>query len=210
MRTESTMAQQKRGERSRQAILEAAARLFDERGYDAASTTDILASTGLTRGSLYHHFPSKEAIAMALVSAHGEALNIPEQPIMIQAVIDLTLGFAQRLELDPVLRAGVRLATERTSFPPRQITPYEQSNKAILDALRRAEQRGELLPGVNLVDAASTIVGSFTGLQTMSQIYSERRDLVGRVGVFWQFILPGLAIPGLLGRLRTTPPPQEA
>lgn len=41
------MATQERGTRSRHSILESAARVFDERGYDAASTNDILARTGL-------------------------------------------------------------------------------------------------------------------------------------------------------------------
>lgn len=54
------MATQERGTRSRHSILESAARVFDERGYDAASTNDILARTGLTRGALYHHFPPRK------------------------------------------------------------------------------------------------------------------------------------------------------
>ena len=97
------MGQQERGTRSRQTILEAAARVFDERGYDAASTNDILALSGLTRGALYHHFPSKEAIAAALVAAQSEALVVPPQDVQLQAAIDLTMEFARRLQSDPVL-----------------------------------------------------------------------------------------------------------
>ncbi|MET9520721.1 ScbR family autoregulator-binding transcription factor [Streptomyces sp. NPDC002994] len=201
------MAQQERGTRSRASILEAAARVFDERGYDAASTNEILASTGLTRGALYHHFPSKESIAIALVAAHSEALTVPDQPMKLQAVIDLTLEFAHRLQDDPVLRASVRLAVEQTSFSRPPQTSYEQSNAAILGLLRQAEEQGEILPGVDLQQATSTIIGSFTGLQVMSQVYTNREDLPERVSAFWQFLLPGLATPGMLGRLRTTPPP---
>jgi hypothetical protein len=60
---------------------------------------------------------------------------------------------------------------------------------------------------VDVQEAASTIVGAFAGLQIMSQAYNDREDLIERVGAFWRFLLPGLAIPGLMGRLRTTPPP---
>ncbi|MFF3752496.1 ScbR family autoregulator-binding transcription factor [Streptomyces sp. NPDC002018] len=203
------MAQQERGKRSRLSILEAAARVFDERGYDAASTNEILARTGLTRGSLYHHFPSKEALARALVDAHAEALEVPDQPVKLQAVIDLTLEFARRLQHDPVLRASVRLTVEQTSFSPPQ-SAYEQSSTAILKLLRQAEERGEILPGVDVPEAASTIVAAFTGLQIMSQAYTNREDLPERTGVFWRFLLPGLAIPGIIGRLRTTAPPVAA
>ncbi|POX45967.1 ScbR family autoregulator-binding transcription factor [Streptomyces sp. Ru72] len=201
------MAQQERGKRSRRSILEAAAQVFDERGYDAASTNEILARTGLTRGSLYHHFPSKEAIAAALLEAHGEALEVPEQPLRLQAVIDLTLGFAQRLQHDSVLRASVRLAVEQTSLSVPPETAYEQSTSTIAELLKQGVERGEILPGVNVQEAAATIVGAFTGLQIMSRAYTKREDLPERVAVFWRFLLPGLATPGMISRLRTTLPP---
>ncbi|MEW1777512.1 ScbR family autoregulator-binding transcription factor [Streptomyces sp. NPDC086777] len=200
------MAQQERGKRSRRSILEAAAQVFDERGYDAASTNEILARTGLTRGSLYHHFPSKEAIALALVQAHAEALEVPERPIRLQSVIDLTLEFARRLQHDAVLRASVRLTTEQTSFDCPPQTTYEQSMDTILTLLQEAEKRDEILPGVDVREVTSLIVGSFTGLQIMSQAYTGRADLPDRTSVLWKFLLPGLATPGLVGRLRTTPP----
>ncbi|MEU9421070.1 ScbR family autoregulator-binding transcription factor [Streptomyces sp. NPDC051000] len=201
------MGQQERGTRSRRSILEAAARVFDVRGFDAASTNEILASTGLTRGALYHHFPSKEAIAVALMAAHSEALVVPEQPVKLQAIIDLTLEFACRLQRDPVLRASVRLAVEQTSFPRPAITPYEQSSAAILGLLEQARAQGETLPGLNLPEATDIIVGTFTGMQVMSQVYTDRRDLIERVSTLWRFLLPGIAGAGMIGLLRVTPPP---
>ncbi|MET8625275.1 ScbR family autoregulator-binding transcription factor [Kitasatospora sp. NPDC004669] len=201
------MAQQERGKKSKRSILEAAARVFDERGYDAASTNEILARTGLTRGSMYHHFPSKEAIALALLDAHGEALAVIDHPVKVQSVIDLTLTFAERLLHDAVLRASLRLTIERTSLPCPPQTAYEQSTRTILALLRQAQEQGEILPGTDLQEATETIVGSFTGLQIMSQAYTGREDLAHRVTAFWRFMLPGLVTPGLIGRLRITPPP---
>ncbi|MEU9168957.1 ScbR family autoregulator-binding transcription factor [Streptomyces sp. NPDC048420] len=191
--------------RTRHAILMAAAELFDERGYDSASTTDILARAGLTRGALYHHFASKEAIALALMSVHVEALQVTEQPVKLQSLIDLTLTFARRLQSDPALRASVRLSVEQSSFTKYR-TGYDQSVEVIRAVLQQAEERGELLPGVDIEEATLFIVGAYTGVQTMAQAYSNRTDLVDRVGSLWRFVLPGLATPGLMSRLRTTPP----
>ncbi|MET9799699.1 ScbR family autoregulator-binding transcription factor [Streptomyces sp. NPDC006368] len=203
------MAQQERGIRSKRSILEAAADVFGERGYDAASTNEILARAGLTRGALYHHFPSKEAIAAALVEAQSEALLVPDQPVKLQAVIDLTLGFAGRLQYDKVLRASVRLVVEQSSFSTPAQTPYNQAVTVIEELLLQADRQGELLPGTDLPEVASTLVGSFTGLQVMSQAYSNRRDLPARVSALWRLILPGLAAPGMLPRLRTTALPEH-
>ncbi|MEU9302663.1 ScbR family autoregulator-binding transcription factor [Streptomyces sp. NPDC048269] len=199
------MVQQERGTRSRRSILEAAARVFDERGYDGASTTDILVHTGLTRGALYHHFASKEAIAIALVEAQTEALVAPPNEVKLQAAIDLTLEFARRLQCDPVLRASVRLTVEQTSFTYPERTPYQWSTEVIAGLLAEAAEQGEILPGADLDELTTFIVGAFTGVQLMSQVYSGRRDLLERVASMWRLLLPGFATPAMISRLRTTP-----
>lgn len=204
------MAQQERGIKSRNLILRAAAEVFDERGYDSASTTEILERSGLTRGALYHHFPSKEAIAIALLSLHGETVAATTQPVKFQAVIDHTFLFAFGLQRDPVLRACVRLAVEQTSFRSHASTPYEQSGAAVQALLSQALEQGELLPGVDLAEAADMITGTFTGIQVMSRVQTGREDLPERVSTMWRFLLPGLVHPGLICRLRLTPDPAMA
>ncbi|WP_210430392.1 ScbR family autoregulator-binding transcription factor [Streptomyces physcomitrii] len=203
------MALQERGIRTRRLILEAAAGVFAESGYDGASTTAILARTGLTRGALYHHFPSKEDIAAALVDVQSEALVAPERPIRLQAAIDLTLSFARKLQRDPVLQAGVRLTVEQTSFSEGKVVAYQRSAEVVLALLAEAAERGELRPDADVGDVADLVVGAFTGVQLMSQIYTERRDLLHRTSVLWRCLLPGIAAPELLPHLRTAPEPVD-
>lgn len=67
--------QRQRG-RDRVARLKAAAaELFLEKGYDAATMTEIAAKAGASIGSLYLFFPSKAALAQAMVSELAEALS---------------------------------------------------------------------------------------------------------------------------------------
>jgi TetR/AcrR family transcriptional repressor of nem operon len=49
--------------RHRAAIVEAAARLFRERGFDGVSVAEIMRAAGLTHGGFYGHFDSKDALA---------------------------------------------------------------------------------------------------------------------------------------------------
>jgi TetR/AcrR family transcriptional regulator, cholesterol catabolism regulator len=53
-------------------VLDAAARLFREKGYASTSMRDIAAASGMLPGSLYYHFPSKEAL---LVAVYGEGVG---------------------------------------------------------------------------------------------------------------------------------------
>ena len=57
----------KTAEERKNEILDVAEELFAEKGYDNASTNDIIAKIGIARGTLYHHFGSKEEILDALV-----------------------------------------------------------------------------------------------------------------------------------------------
>jgi AcrR family transcriptional regulator len=55
----------RKGERTRQRIVERCAPVFNQRGYAGASMRDLVEATGLEKGGLYNHFGSKEALAVA-------------------------------------------------------------------------------------------------------------------------------------------------
>ncbi len=58
---------QERSEATRTRITEAAIKLFSDRGYETASVDDICARARLSKGAFYHHFPSKQALFLALL-----------------------------------------------------------------------------------------------------------------------------------------------
>ena len=58
---------QPRSEETRGKILEAAYRLFSERGYDVSSVAEICTFAGVSKGAFYYHFPSKQALFIALL-----------------------------------------------------------------------------------------------------------------------------------------------
>lgn len=60
------MGTPKAPDKTRELILETALELFSERGYFATSVHDIRKKSGLSTGSIYHHFANKEALARSL------------------------------------------------------------------------------------------------------------------------------------------------
>ena len=58
---------QQRSEETRARILDAAVRRFAIAGYDAASVDDICAEAGVSKGAFYHHYPTKQAVFLALM-----------------------------------------------------------------------------------------------------------------------------------------------
>jgi TetR/AcrR family transcriptional regulator, transcriptional repressor for nem operon len=53
----------KKGDETRQKIVEAAAPIFNQRGYEGGSLSELMAATGLKKGGIYRHFASKEELA---------------------------------------------------------------------------------------------------------------------------------------------------
>jgi AcrR family transcriptional regulator len=66
-----------KGQNTREHLVAAAKELFARDGYDATSIEAVLQRSGVSRGSLYHHFPEKKSLFDAvLVRAHAEAVQI--------------------------------------------------------------------------------------------------------------------------------------
>jgi AcrR family transcriptional regulator len=59
---------------TREAILEAARRLFEERGYDATSLRLIAETVGTTKAAVYYHFPAKEHLLLELTRPMLDAM----------------------------------------------------------------------------------------------------------------------------------------
>lgn len=70
------MRQKDRSLATRHRILEVAQRLFLEKGYDDTTIHDIVAQLGMTKGAIYHHFPSKYAILTAMTDDSGNACSV--------------------------------------------------------------------------------------------------------------------------------------
>ncbi|WP_369298811.1 TetR/AcrR family transcriptional regulator [uncultured Neglectibacter sp.] len=63
------MARNKYPEETVRKILEVSRRLFLEKGYEKTSIQDIVNALGMSKGAIYHHFPSKEALLVAVVDS---------------------------------------------------------------------------------------------------------------------------------------------
>ena len=112
---------------SRQEILHTAARLFQQRGYDATSMNDVAAALKLSKGGLYHHFQSKDEILFEIMN---HAMEITQE-----RVLNPVRGIADPEER---LRALIRLHIEVVLSPrDREITVMLHENHPLPPALRK-------------------------------------------------------------------------
>ncbi|MFB7635537.1 ScbR family autoregulator-binding transcription factor [Streptomyces sp. NPDC056149] len=199
------MARQDRAIRTRRVILEAAASVFDESGFDRATIAEILARAGVTKGALYFHFSSKEELALAVL--HEQVLDIAVRPqqIKLQEFVDAGQILAYRLRDDAIQRGAARLAIEQGSNRLDRRQSMSAWTSFVEGLLKEAKARGEVLESVNVRDAAELFVGAFAGIQMMSKAFTDQDDLCHRLAVFFEHTLPTIAVPAMLARLRLDP-----
>lgn len=76
--TSKPRRRQARGQRRIELLLDVAAQVFAEVGFEAATTNAIAARAGMSPGSLYQFFPNKDAIAEALADRFAERLRLTQ------------------------------------------------------------------------------------------------------------------------------------
>ncbi|MFF7310808.1 ScbR family autoregulator-binding transcription factor [Streptomyces sp. NPDC008137] len=194
------MARQERAIRTRRTILEAAAAVFDERGYTSATIGEILDRAGVTKGALYFHFGSKEELAVGIFEEQL-AITLPPQSSKLQELVDSGLVLARRLRSEPLVRASVGLALDQGAMDLDRAQAFGMWFDQNVQRLAEAKEQGELLQHVDVAETAELLVGSFSGVQLLSQLRCQRRDLERRVVVMFEHFLPSICVPAVLARI---------
>jgi len=162
---------QRRPGGSRDQVLERAARLFAEKGYDAASVRDIAEEVAVRPSSLYHHFSGKDRILFEICYTFQSNFNLEVLPELvsdrppaeaIRAAVRAHILFAHRHWAEVVV--GMR---ERRSLPAELQTPINALRRQYRDAIAATiglgcEQGVFEVPDAKL--AAMTVLDLVNGL----------------------------------------------
>lgn len=192
------MALQDRAKATREAIIAGAASVFEANGYASASLTEVAEHAKVTKGALYFHFKSKEELAKAVIHAqHKMSLDqstaiLQEKHSALTAMRLLCRSFGQQLLDESVVRAGIRLTFEASSFGHAVQQPYLDWISTMESLVRAAQREGSVRSSVEPAALARYIVASFTGVQMLAEVRTERRDLMEEIEQMWGFLLAGI------------------
>ncbi|MFJ9629571.1 ScbR family autoregulator-binding transcription factor [Streptomyces sp. NPDC091280] len=195
---------QDRAIRTRRTILVAAASVFEERGYQAATISEILTTAQVTKGALYFHFKSKEELAEGVLAGRDE-FAVPDRPCKTQELVDTVMLHSYHLQTDPMVRAAARLTLDQRADGVDRTGPFHHWTGVTTGLLDKARDQGELLPHVNPVETAEILVGSFAGVQAMSQATTAYQTLPHSASALLRHILPSVVHSSVLTSLDLTP-----
>lgn len=136
-------------------ILDAASRLFRERGFDTVTVSEVMKAAGLTHGGFYGHFGSKDDLVAQTV-AHVMAAQQDEAGD-IRSWIDAYLSPLHRDH------AAEGCPTAGMAGPIRHQTP--EARAAMAEGFRRQIDRiTETMPGTSLADRRCAAIGSWAAM----------------------------------------------
>lgn len=181
--SDAGLASSRTGTATREVLLAAAAREIHVHGFQAASLSRILAETGVTKGALYHHFPSKLALGYAVLDEcyapqlrkHWIDSLADSGESALQTLIGIIRGTGHGMtRADVLLGCPVNNLAQEMSpvdegFRVRIEALFDEWRTATESALRRAQEHGDLVPGVDVQAAAAFIVASLEGCIGMAK-----------------------------------------
>jgi TetR/AcrR family transcriptional repressor of nem operon len=161
---------------TREKILDAAFQEVYRHGFQAASLTNILAKIGLTKGALYHHFPTKGDLGHAVIDeVIRDGLDamvfapLRESDDPAATLLDIIRAKGERTTLEsvslgcPLNNLMQEMSPLDAQFKKRLTALLGEWQKAVADALQHAQQQGRVRKDVDCHAAALFLVSAWEG-----------------------------------------------
>jgi AcrR family transcriptional regulator len=161
----------RKGEQTRARLVAAAKAVFERSGFLDARVSDIAEEAGLSHGSFYHYFDSKDEVFREVVAQVEERLSAPLHNVVLNPELDATprerISQAIRLHMEAYREeARIMKVIELVSRFDRQVyearlSRTERYGRQVADSLRQLQRHGLVDPDLD-PDIASVVLGSMT------------------------------------------------
>ncbi len=173
-----------------QAALDGAMRVFRERGYHAASLSDLSAAMKLTTGSIYKAFNDKRAVFLAALDHYVDLRNAQLRQLLEAETsgfdkLRAALAFYAETSHDAEGRLGclvVGSVTEVVTFDPemagRVTDAVRRIETMVRDLIRLGQSDGSIPAGVDADVSARTLLCVLEGLRVVGKAGRTRAEMM--------------------------------
>lgn len=170
----------RKGDQTRTLILRTALEQFGEQGYRGASLRDIAARCGISHPGLLYHFPTKEALLLAVLG-HRDEVDRAEQASADDAGIDMLRRFVRSAHVNQsrpgIVELFVVVSAESTAadHPAHDFfrVRYARLVAEVAQAYVTMRDAGQLAEGVDPKVAAQQLIALMDGLQVQWLLDTE-------------------------------------
>ena len=195
------MKNKDRSEITKNRIIQAATRCFAEQGYNAAGVSEICKVAGVSKGAFYHHFPSKNALFLALLTYWLDDLDLS-----LAAIVESSSSFSEMLvtmggmmedifevyvDQIPILFEFWMQAGRDKEIWQAAVAPMEHYQHYFADLIQKGIDAGNLEP-VNPNYAAHTVISFAVGLLLQGMLIPHSKDWPGITRQSIDILLDGI------------------
>lgn len=179
-------------ERTRERLLQAAFREVYRSGFQSAGLDAILAAAGVTKGALYYHFGSKEALGYAIIEEiiapdnSGQWLRpLPKGKDPIDALIDMVQGISVQPEAVrggcPLINLAQEMSPLHAGFRKRLEAVFDAWQQGVASVLREGQIHGKVRRNLDPVETAGFLIAMITGYGSRAKNAQDAK--VMKVGI---------------------------
>jgi len=187
-RLRPTRAVPRNPERTREALLQAAARTVHESGFQGTDLDTILKEAGVTKGALYHHFDGKEALGYAIVDEVLTDLTRDKWLRPLETApnpVDALIGIVEATSLQaehvrcgcPLNNLSQEMSPLDEQFRRRIARVFGDWQDGVASALRAGQKRGLVDKSVDPTDTATFFVALYEGYISLAKNAQDARVL---------------------------------
>lgn len=184
---------------SRDRILETAGHFFHQRGFQATHTNDLIEALGISKGTLYHHFSSKNELGFAVIEElfGGFILNkwaaVFQADDPLDAMLEILSNLKGMSDEDlaggcPIFSLSQELSGQEEAFRLRLESVFNEWRTRLGDALVRGQNNGKVRLDINPETKAALIVAMVQGCAGMSKSARSRKLLEQLVGELSDYV----------------------
>jgi TetR/AcrR family transcriptional regulator, transcriptional repressor for nem operon len=173
-----------KGERTRARIVEEAAALIHERGVAGTTLDDVKAAAEVSGSQMYHYFPDKNDLVQAVIDYQADAAVSNQRHADlgsvegVQAWRNMVIRAAERVQAKggcPLGSLGGQIAESDPEARALMAAGFERWTTEISEGLRSLQAAGQLPPGLDPDDLATTLLATLQGGLLLAQVQRTTR-----------------------------------
>lgn len=177
-----------KGEETRQRIVAEAAKLFNQRGFEGGSMSDLMEATGLEKGGIYRHFSDKEEIAAAAFDHAWQAAidarmnDLDAIPNSVDRLRQFVRNFVEKRSSVPggcpLLNTAVDADDGNPVLRERALNALRAWRKRLGAIIRSGIERKEIRRGVDPRKLGTLVISTLEGALMISRLERHNEALV--------------------------------
>ncbi|PFH91338.1 TetR/AcrR family transcriptional regulator [Bacillus sp. AFS088145] len=175
----------RKGERTKQMIIEKASGLLNTQGYMSTPITTIMEKTGMEKGGIYNHFKSKAELSLDAFSYSIKTMSMTFQKAIenqnstidkLNALLDVFLFLVEGKPIPggcPILNAAIESDDAHPDLREATVRAMNDLYSMVLRIVRNGIKNGEIIPTIDSETLTTIFISTIEGSLMMTKLYYD-------------------------------------